>query len=196
MNDLLLRSCRPLVWLSGGILLLMAFSIAIEVVVRKAFNISLGGVDELAGYGFAAFCSVAFSVAAVQKANIRIEALYHALPDGFRIGLDLMSLVSMLLLSGLLAWGAVGLAWDSYLSDRTAITPLATPLIYPQAVWGAGFLLFAVVVLLVAADALVELIRGDRAAFFRIAGPVSEADAVDREINELAEKREGGGSCC
>lgn len=190
MSDTLLRLYRPLVWISGAILLLTAFGIAVEVLVRKAFNISLGGVDELAGYGFAIFCSIAFSFAVLQKSHIRIEAVYLLMPRKVRAGLDLLALFSMVLLAGLFAWGAVGLAWDSYQTTRAAITPLATPLAIPQSAWALGFVLFGIVVTLVAGASVFALVKGDLSKFFRLAGPMSEADTARQEAVGFASQTE------
>jgi hypothetical protein len=46
----------------GVTMLLLSVAITVETVVRKAFSISLGGVDELSGYAIAVGAPMAFVV--------------------------------------------------------------------------------------------------------------------------------------
>lgn len=41
------------VWVAGAALLMTAFMVGLEVIMRKLFNSSLGGADEISGYVFA-----------------------------------------------------------------------------------------------------------------------------------------------
>ena len=40
-------------WFGGALLIVAAFVIGIDVVIRKLFNLSIGGADELSGYALA-----------------------------------------------------------------------------------------------------------------------------------------------
>ncbi len=62
-------------WLSGGLLFLTAVLIAVEVVLRKVFALSLGGADEISNYVLAVTSSWTFGYALLRKAHIRIDAL-------------------------------------------------------------------------------------------------------------------------
>ena len=41
-----------LVWLSGALLIAAAAMVTVDVILRKLFNWSLGGADEITGYVF------------------------------------------------------------------------------------------------------------------------------------------------
>lgn len=170
------------VWLCGAILIAMSVAISVEVVLRKLFTLSLGGVDELSGYGFAIFTGFAFSYAALRNANIRIELFYYAVPAWARVILDLLAQLSLIGFVGLFAWGALGLTWDSLIHARKAITPLATPLAYPQAAWTLGVVLLFLTLVAVLLLAIRALARGDRARFFALLGPATEMQAADEEL--------------
>ena len=71
---------RRMVWVGGALLLAAAITVSVDVIVRKLFNLSLGGADELSGYAFAIGVAWALPFALLQRANIRIDALYGKLP--------------------------------------------------------------------------------------------------------------------
>ena len=48
-------------WLFGAIFLLLSFAVAVETMMRKVFNVSLQGVDELGGYALAIGAALAFA---------------------------------------------------------------------------------------------------------------------------------------
>ena len=47
------RLTRFGLWFGGALILVAAILIGIDVTLRKAFNASIGGADELAGYALA-----------------------------------------------------------------------------------------------------------------------------------------------
>lgn len=176
---------QPLIWICGLLLLAISVGVTAEVFLRKVFSYSLGGVDELSGYGFAIFTCFAFSYAAIHKANIRIEVLYLLTPTKLRILFDLIAQISLLVLSGFLTHAAFFLVRDSYRNGTTAITPLATPLVYPQFIWGIGLVLFSLTLSLILLVSITRLIRRDMDGFFQIAGPHSETEQAKEDIAEL-----------
>ncbi len=167
-------------WLSGGLLFLTAVLIAVEVVLRKVFALSLGGADEISNYVLAVTSSWTFGYALLRKAHIRIDALYLRLGRGARVALDLAALVLFALCAALIAGYAFQVLHTSILRRSVANTPLATPLWIPQGLWFAGIaLLFATVLVLLAAT-LGRLAAGDVAGAQRLAG----ATDVREEIEE------------
>ena len=59
--------------LFGGIFGLLVIVITIETIVRKVFNVSLQGADELGGYALAVGTTLAFSLAVFGRNHIRVD---------------------------------------------------------------------------------------------------------------------------
>ena len=64
----------------GLMMLALCGIILAEIVLRKFFNFSFGGVEELTGYAIAASAPLCFMVAAVEQSHIRINLLHMRLP--------------------------------------------------------------------------------------------------------------------
>jgi len=129
--------------LFGLVFLFLSFAVALETTMRKVFNQSLQGVDELGGYCLAVGAGLAFTLALISRAHIRIDLLHERFGKIPRAFLNLMSMVSLALTAlGLIAMGWVSLQ-DSISMNSTAQTPWATPIKYPQYVWVATLAVFA-----------------------------------------------------
>lgn len=129
--------------LFGGVFLLLSALVSFETVLRKFFNLSLQGADELGGYALAVGGTLAFSLALLGRTHIRIDLFHDMFPRRMQTLLNWLASV-------LMAIFAVGLCWTTYKVivetldyGSTAATPWATPLIYPQGVWFASLSLFA-----------------------------------------------------
>ena len=111
------RIARGMAWIGGTLLLLAAATVSVDVVVRKLFRLSLGGADELSGYAFAIGVAWALPFALLQRANIRIDALYTKLPARAAAVLDVAALLAMAVFVTVLtryAWEVVaGSCWRS-----------------------------------------------------------------------------------
>src|SRR5690625_6285993 len=86
---------RFAIWAAGALTLISALYITINVLFRKLAGFSLGGSDELSGYAFAISISWALSFATLERANIRIDALYQVLPTRLCAILDWVALVAL-----------------------------------------------------------------------------------------------------
>ena len=113
--------------------------------MRKLFNISLQGVDELGGYALAVGASLAFTLALVSRAHIRIDLIHDRLPQGPRVVLNVLAMLTVSATALLLLAMAFYSLRDSIALNSTAQTPWATPIKYPQMVWFACLGLFAAV---------------------------------------------------
>ena len=133
--------------LFGIVFIFLSFAVALETTLRKVFNFSLQGVDELGGYVLAIGAALAFSVALVERAHIRIDLVHERLPRSLRIPLNVLSVAATALVAGML----LAMAWyslrDSIALNSTAQTPWATPLKYPQMLWFAALGIFAALAL-------------------------------------------------
>jgi TRAP-type C4-dicarboxylate transport system permease small subunit len=164
------RLSRMATWAGGGILLLAAIIVTIDVTTRKLFQVSVGGSDELAGYALAITTSWGMSLALLRRANIRIDALYARLPKPLTAWLDLLALVLMGVFMSFVTWFATEMWLNSIEMRSTANTPLQTPLMIPQGLWVAGFVLFLLVLLALLARVVGLLAGRDAAGVGRIAG--------------------------
>ena len=147
-------------WLFGIALVLLSLMVAAETVLRKLFNFSFEGADELGGYVLAIGSSLAFTVALVERAHVRIDVLHGRLPLAARALLDWLSAVSLALLGGFLVYVGYLVITDTLEYGSTAPTPWATPMIYPQSGWYAGYVLFAIAAAVLALYATGLLVRG------------------------------------
>lgn len=172
-------------WIFGLSLLGLSAFVALETVLRKTINFSFEGADELGGYVLAVSSGLAFAVALVDRAHIRIDVLYQHLPARTQSVLDWLSIVMLAAFGILLLYiGRIVLS-DTLAYGSTAPTPWATPLIFPQSVWYGALALFALVALVLAGHATRYLWNRqyDRlAAEYRPRGAMEE---LEDEISEL-----------
>ena len=136
------RFSRLLVWIGGVLLIGSALLVTVEVFLRKVFNTSIGGADEISGYAFAVATSLAFSYALFERAHIRVDALYGFFPRGMQFFVDLFGLVLLVGFAAVVAWMAWQMVGDTLTHGSRSITPMRTPLILPQLPWLIGWLLF------------------------------------------------------
>ena len=73
----------------GLAFLVLAVAVTAETIMRKVFNQSLQGVDELGGYILALAGAMSFSVALVARAHIRIDIVHDHLPRGAALAVQL-----------------------------------------------------------------------------------------------------------
>lgn len=146
--------------LSELIVLLMALSIAAEVVCRGLFGFSLMIVEETGGYLLAALVFLGMGIALHDRVLFRVEFLIHALPERTRQSLqllfDLLSLAFMLILG----WQLLRLVMQSYERGVQAATTLATPLYLPQMLMVAGAVSVILVLLKQVAEDVAQLQGG------------------------------------
>ena len=149
MNILISLASR----LFGAALIGLSVFVSIETIARKAFNFSFQGADELGGYVLAVGSSLAFIVALVERAHIRIDVLHVRFPRKLQATVDWLSIVSLAGLGLFMVYvGRIVIA-DTLSYGSTAPTPWATPLIYPQSAWYGALCLFALVALILAGRA-------------------------------------------
>lgn len=144
----------------GYMCLALSILVSAETIMRKAFDMSIQGADELGGYTLAVTSSLAFSVALIGRNHMRIDLLHFRLPKVAQAMLNWLAVVAVAAFAGLLAWTAHDIVADSVAYHSTAPTPWATPLVYPQGLWYAGLAIFALVAGILAIRATVYLLRG------------------------------------
>lgn len=184
---------RVAIWVAGGLTLLSALYITLDVITRKFFHLSLGGSDELSAYAFAISITWALAFASLQRANIRIDALYQLLPLRVSAILDWIALVGLAVFIAYLARYASDVALLSWTNNSTANTALATPLWIPQFLWVAGLIWLCIVLALMLIRSSVALVTGDLATVRAICGirsgqeeAAEEAEAGERMVKGIS----------
>ncbi len=172
----------------GYILLALAVLVTAETLGRKFLNVSLQGVDELGGYALAVGSALAFTTALVERAHIRIELFHVMLPVPLQMALNWFAVTSLAAFGGLLAFVCFAILADSFAYNSTAPTPWATPLIYPQSLWYAGIVIFALVSAVMALHATYLLVTGNAEALNKAYGPKEAAEEVKEELEDLASR--------
>ncbi len=149
---------RGAVILGGVAILLSAFMITADVIMRRVLGLSTWGAGELSYYALAISSSWAFAYAVLVKAHIRIDMVSSRLGRPLRSACNVLALLGM----GFFALAAceailqeVARMWAR---GTTSITRLETPLWIPQGLWLAGFVFFALTVLLLLLRVAVALI--------------------------------------
>lgn len=188
--DRLLHHARQLsrlgAWFGGGLLIIAAFIVGIDVVIRKLFDASIGGADELSGYALAIGSAWAFGFTLMERAHVRIDSLYGVLPARLCAVLDVVGLSIFTLFMGLVTYFGYGVFLQSVALDAHSMSPIATPLVYPQFLWVAGLTVFILTALLLLIRASIALVSGDLATVRRLVG----SRTVNQEIHQ--ELRAGG----
>lgn len=171
---------RWAIWASGALMLVTVLYIVADIIGRAAGGPSLHS-DELSGYAFAISVSWALSFATLQRANIRIDALYQTLPVRICALLDWISLVGLAVFIAYVTRYATNVATTSWDNGSTANTILATPLWIPQFIWVAGFIWLCIVLALMLLRASSALVRGDAAGVQAVCGIRSTQEEAEEE---------------
>ncbi len=168
----------------------LAAAVTVETIMRKVFNRSLQGVDELGGYVLAIAGAMSLTVALVARAHIRIDIVHDRLPAGLRAILNVLASLSILSCAAALlrmAWFAFD---ESAALGATAQTPWATPLEYPQALWMLALAPFLIVCAIEVAQIVVLLAQWKTRAIDRTYGPRTAQEELQDELDDL--KARGG----
>lgn len=122
----------------GGLMFVAALMIALDVVLRKVFSVTLGGADELAGYAMAIGCTWSFSYVLLRRGNVRVDALYNLLPAPLCVVLDLLAVVALGGFAVVLAWYGYDVFMTSWELGSRSNSALKAPLWLPQGLWWLG----------------------------------------------------------
>ncbi|AJE47547.1 TRAP C4-dicarboxylate transport system subunit DctQ [Celeribacter indicus] len=172
--------------LVGGLCILAIVVLTVaEVVSRRLTGRSLGPVDELSSYLFAAGIALSLAWALDNRAHIRIDILYARLPRGMRTASDILALLSLTAFAAVLlarGWQVFAISWAS--GSRSAST-LGLPLVLPQGVWLAGIAIFLAALLCQCVAALLALLRRRPDWIARHLSPPNVDELVAEETRDL-----------
>jgi TRAP-type C4-dicarboxylate transport system permease small subunit len=183
-----------LAWVFGSIFLVLAAVVTVETLSRKLFNISLQGADELGGYALAVGSTIAFSLALMGRNHIRVDVFHERLPRAAQAFLNWFSIMTIAAFGVFVAWVATKVLTDTLQYGSTAQTPWATPLIWPQSVWYAGLVIFALVASGYAARASWLLFSARVAILNHDFHPKSAKEELKEELDDLAQRQAAEGA--
>jgi len=181
--DLATACSRGAVWAGGALTLASVALISYDVLVRKLFNVSIGGADELSGYAFAISTTWALAFATLQRANVRVDVVYERLPVRVAALLDWLALVALAVFIVCLTRYGYEVFATSWLQNSQANTPLATPLWIPQGLWALGLGWLCLVLALMLVRASFALVTGDLATLRAVCGVRSAQEEARDEAN-------------
>lgn len=174
------------VWLGGAMLLGSVFLISTEVILRKVFIVSTGGADEISSYAFCISTSWAMSYALLDRAHLRIDALYLHLPTRVSALLDYLALAAITVFACAISYFVAQTLAETFTLSARANTQLGTPLWIPQTLWLAGFVLFLASAATLMARATKALVTGNITQIEGIFSAKTVDEELDEEIGEQA----------
>ena len=173
-----------LVWAGGALIVGSALLVTVEVFLRKFFNISIGGADELSGYAFGVATALGFAYALHDRAHIRVDALYRIFPKWLQYAANffgLALLVGFAMITSFVAWDMVA---DTLTHGSRSITPMRMPLAVPQIPWLFGWIFFAISGFVIILTAVHRLVKKDRAGADALIGVKSLDQQIEDESVE------------
>ena len=174
----------------GAIFLGLAAVVTVETLARKLLNVSIQGADELGGYALAVGSTIAFSLALMGRNHIRVDVFHERFPRRLQAALNWLSIASLAALGAFIAWIAFKVIGDTLQYGSTAQTPWATPLIWPQGVWYAGLVTFALVAAGYALRATRLVLTGRIDTLNHDFHPKSAKEELKEELEDLAARQE------
>jgi TRAP-type mannitol/chloroaromatic compound transport system permease small subunit len=167
----------------GWWLIVLSAVTCAEMLGRKVLGFSLQGVDEIGSYTYAIVGSIGFAHTLVTRSHTRVDFLISRFSPRVRALLNLLAMLTLAIMAFLCLWRGTNVLAESLDLKATASTPLATPMWMPQALWLAGYVLFAVVAAWAAIDALRLVLRGDVAGLNDRFGPQTLDEEIEAETD-------------
>ncbi len=155
--------------------------------MRYFFNQSAIDSFEISSYGLAACIGLGMAYTVTTKAHIRVDFLVARLPFPLRAACDLLAALALALVAAALAWFAWGTVAQSWSMGARSMSQMRVPLILPQGLWWIGLFWFACMAVLAPVQAVLRLMRGDRAGFEAAVG----SSDIDAEIAEAVHASDG-----
>ena len=170
-----------LTWIGGTLIVLSAFLVTLEVFLRKIFNVSIGGADEISGYAFGVATAFALSFALFERAHIRVDALMGVIPKRLHALVNFFGLALLIGFAAVIVamvWNMVG---DTLQHGSRSITPMRVPLAIPQIPWLIGWIFFVISGALIALVALKRLFARDSQGVQALIGVKSIDEQIEDE---------------
>ena len=144
---------------AAALCMIGVLAMVLTSILGRQFHFHLPGTDAYAGYSMAAASFLALAHTLKKGEHIRVTLLIGRLSGGTRRVLEMWSLSVAVLLSGLFAFYACRLVWQSHAFNDMSTSNDATPLWIPQLAMAVGTVLLCVALV----DEWVLELRGRRA---------------------------------
>ena len=128
-----------MVYLSGAVILVMAFYVTIDVVSRRAGGPFSGATDEVSSYLLVMVSTWALAYTLRDGSHVRIEVLVSRLPSRIQAALNTCAVILMGLFSLMVSFQTWQLALTSLEMGAISMTPLGAPQVVPQTFLAIGF---------------------------------------------------------
>ncbi|MDX3806569.1 MAG: TRAP transporter small permease [Bosea sp. (in: a-proteobacteria)] len=172
--------------LGGGLLLLIVCLTVLEVIVRRITAGSIGPVDEISGYLFAASLTLSLGYAFEQRAHIRIDILYARMPAAVRIVADLVALAAMTVFATFLLVRVWSVFATSLEAGSRSNSTLGMPLAIPQGIWVAGLAIFTAILLYYVCASIGSVATGRRSWIAAHISPPDTNEVVTTEMENVS----------
>jgi len=176
------RLTRYGAWFGGGLIFISAFIVGFEVIIRKAFSLSIGGADELSGFALAIGTAWALGFALLERAHIRIDSVYMWMPLSVRAVMDVIGLIVFFIFFGLMTIRGWSTFFETVELNAHSVSPLGTPLAYPQFLWAVGLTFLMAVTLLLLVQVLGCLLRRNFVGIQEVAGSKTATEELEEEL--------------
>ena len=144
---------------AAALCMIGVLAMVLTSILGRQFHFHLPGTDAYAAYSMAAAGFLALAHTLKKGEHIRVTLLIGRLSGGTRRVLEMWSLSVAVLLSGLFAFYACRLVWQSHAFNDMSTSNDATPLWIPQLAMAVGTVLLCVALV----DEWVLELRGRRA---------------------------------
>jgi TRAP-type C4-dicarboxylate transport system permease small subunit len=124
-------------WLAG-LAMIGVLAMVLASIITRQLGINFQGTDAYAGYSMAAAGFLALAHTLKHNEHIRVTLLLGRLQGRALHALEMWALSAAVLLSGLFAWYAVRLSWNSHAFNDISTGNDATPLWIPQLAMAVG----------------------------------------------------------
>jgi TRAP-type C4-dicarboxylate transport system permease small subunit len=161
--------------------------ICFDIFARQLLGFSTESTIELTGYLMAVGMSWGLAGTLFERGHVRIDVLVQRMRLRVRVWLHLASLLALVVSTGFYVYGAVSIAKDSFAFNATDLTTLRTPLVLPQGVWAAGFVLLLFAALALALRSIGQLMRGDLDAMDRALMARTYEDEAAETLDAVAQ---------
>ena len=147
-------------FVAGFCYLIITVLICFDIGARQLLGFSTEATIELTGYLMAVGMSWGLAGTLFERGHVRIDVLVQKMPLRVRVWLHMLSLIALIVSTGFYVWGSFSLANDSLAFNATDLTTLRTPLVIPQGLWAAGFVLLLLAALALGLRAIKQLATG------------------------------------
>ena len=178
---------RRAMWVAGFCYLLITVLICFDIFARQVLGFSTESTIELTGYLMAVGMSWGLAGTLFERGHVRIDVLVQRMPLRVRVWLHLASLLALVVSTGFYVYGAVSIAKDSFAFNATDLTTLRTPLVLPQGIWAAGFVLLLLAAFALALRSVAQLARGNLDAMDRALMARTYEDEAAETLDAVAQ---------